>query len=117
MGKNSREKDMLYQWAVSNSADYCFREIDRTEGSYFVQRTDDADADRYIREYAVESLPELMNEIDALWGTDEVMCQIKKAIGVAALKNKPGKADSREETKTDSGIRPQEKLPAFIYNF
>lgn len=117
MDKNSREKDMLYQWAKSNNSSYCFQEIDKTKGSYFEQRTGSADSERYIREYAIESLPELTKELDALWGTDEIMCHVKKAIGVAALKNKPIKPDSKEEAKVDSKTKTQEKLPVFIYNF
>lgn len=117
MDKNSREKDMLYQWAVSNSTSYCFQEIDKTKDSYYMQRMNDSDSSQYIREYAVESLPELMKEIDTLWGADEVMCQIKKAIGVAALKNKPNKPVIREETSTEHKTESMDKLPVFIYNF
>lgn len=117
MDKNSREKNMLYQWAASNSTSYRFQEIDKTKESYFMQRTGDADSNQYIREYAVESLPELMKEIDALWGADEVMCQIKKAIGVAALKNKPVRLGSGEETRAENKTESKDKLPAFIYNF
>lgn len=117
MDKNSREKDMLYQWAQSNNKSYCFQEIDNTKESYFEQRMGSADSERYIREYTMESLPELTKELDALWGADDIMCHVKKAIGVAALKNKPVKSDSRETAKVDIKAKTQEKLPVFIYNF
>lgn len=108
---------MLYQWAALNSASYSFQEIDKPRDSYFMQRLKDADYSQYIREYTVESLPELMKEIDTLWGADEVMCQIKKAIGVAALKNKPIKPEVRIETETEHKTESKDKLPVFIYNF
>lgn len=117
MDKNDREKNMLYQWAESNGSDNSFQKIDKAAESYFDKRTDVANDDRYIREYSIESLPELMKEIDTLWGTDEVMGQIKKAVGVAALKNKPVKPDSGEKTKAENKPESKDKLPAFIYNF
>lgn len=117
MDKNSREKDMLYQWAKSNSESECFQEIDKTRESYFEQRKSVSDSSQYIREYEIETLPDLMKEIDTLWGADEVMCQIKKAIGVAALKNKPIKPDSQGETKAANKTKSKDKLPVFIYNF
>lgn len=116
MDKNSREKNMLYQWAVSNSISYSFQVIEKTRDSYYMQRMSGTDPSQYIREYGVESLPELMKEIDTLWGADEVMCQIKKAIGVAALKNKPNK-EIQEETSTEHKTESKDKLPVFIYNF
>lgn len=117
MDKNSREKDMLYQWAKTNSKSYHFQEIDESKESYFKQRENHADDLRYIREYEIESLPELMKELDTLWGTDEIMCQMKKAVAVAALKNKPVKLNIREETKVKCKIEEKDKMPVFIYNF
>lgn len=117
MDKNNREKEMLYQWAKSNSGNYCFQEIDRTKGSYFEQRDHDTYSSQYIREYAVESLPELTKELDILWADNETMCQIKKVVAVAALKNKPVQQEVRSETKTENKAETKDKMPAFIYNF
>lgn len=105
---------MLYQWARENSGSFFFQEIDTSKESYFVQRDFDVDSSQYIREYTIESLPEFMKELDILWGTDEIMCQIKKTVGVAALKNKP---QNREELKEEPPIGLKNKLSMFIYNF
>ena len=117
MDKNNREKEMLYQWAKANSGGFCFQEIDRSKESYFEQRNFDVNSDQYIREYAIESLPELMKELDTLWGTDEIMYQVKRIVGVAALKNKPNRLEKQEETRLENKMELKDKLSAFIYNF
>lgn len=117
MDKNNREKEMLYQWAKANSGDFCFQEIDRSKESYFMQRNFDVDSGQYIREYAIETLPEFMKELDTLWRTDEIMCQVKKIIGVAALKNKPVKLEKQEESGLEYKTELKDKLSVFIYNF
>lgn len=108
---------MLYQWAVSNSLSFCFQRIDKERESYFLRRTEGDGPHQHIKEYSVESLPELMKEIDKLWGADEIMSQIKKAIGVAALKNKPVLLDNLETARIDNKTVSKDKLPVFIYNF
>lgn len=115
MDKNNREKAMLYQWAKANSGVFCFQEINKSKESYFEQRNFDVDSAQYIREYVIESLPEFMKELDALWGSDEIMCQVKKIIGVAALKNKPQNCE--ESSKDEHKMELKDKLPMYIYNF
>lgn len=106
MDKNAREKEMLHEWGIKNKGNYDFQKMDKCKDSYFIKR--EGNEELYIREYTVETLSEMMKELDVMWCTDEIMDQIKKAVGVAALKNKPDKIPAREE---------KNKLPEFIYNF
>ncbi len=115
MDRNAREKDMLYEWGVKNAGSYDFQKIDKTKDSYFIKRK--GNEEQYIREYAVETLPEIMKELDRMWGDDEIMDQIKKVIGVASLKNKPDKILVKEENMIDGKKEVKSKLPEFIYNF
>lgn len=110
MEKNEREKQMLLEWGKENASKYVFQQINRNKESYFTQRQSDS----YIREYSFEKLPEFMEELDAMWGSDETMGQIKKVVGVAAMKNKPTKVI---EEKSEKREEAEEILPAFIYNF
>lgn len=112
MDKNEREKKMLYEFGVENCKQYHFQEIDEKKESYFLKRKEDS----YIREYAFETLPEFMEELNTLWNDDEMMERIKKVIGVAAIKNKPIKK-IREKIEEEGQEDKEEKLPAFIYNF
>ena len=116
MGKNDKEKQMLYEWAETNGIDYHFQEIDQKKTSYFLQRGIEDDRNSYIREYGFETLPEFMEELDILWENEKVTESIKKAVGVAAIKNKPMKV-IQETVEAINKEEPQDKLPAFIYNF
>lgn len=117
MNKNDKEIKLLYEWAVQNSLDYHFQGIDQAKESYFDQRMC-GDRDSYIREYTFESLPEFMEELDALWGDDMTMNRIKKVVGIAAIKNK-GSTDVYKAAENDNGEHSDsiEKLPMYIYNF
>lgn len=117
MDKNDKEKKLLYNWAVKNCSSYRFQQIDKSKESYFMQR-ECMDEDSSIREYAFEDLPEFMEELNALWGDDEVMKQIKKVIGIAAIKNKIS-SSTVADICNDSGSNSDniEKLPMYIYNF
>ncbi len=111
MDKNEKEKAMLYEFGVENCERYHFQGIDRMSESYFIQRKEDS----YIKEYAFETLPELMKELNTLWNDDEMLGRIKKVIGVAAMKNKPVKiTEGKTEEKEQES---KEELPPFIYNF
>lgn len=120
MDKNEKEKKMLYEWGTKNSSLYQKQKEDKGSDSYYIKR--DVSKNIYIREYGFETLPELINELDHLWENDEVMEQIKHVIGIASLKNKPGKA-ALKEAETDDEKRAidkenaENKLPVFIYNF
>lgn len=115
MDKNAREKELLYEWGIKNTEGYDFQKMDKTGDSYFIKRR--GNEEQYIREYAVETLPEIVKELDAMWGADEIMGQIKKVIGVAALKNKPDRVLVEEQNARDGKKEIKNKLPEFIYNF
>lgn len=116
MKKNDKEKKMLYEWGRTNGVNYHFQEIDQQKNSYYIQREAERDRSSYIREYGFETLPEVMKELDILWENEQVTESIKKAVGVAAIKNKP--ADIIQEvSRTTNKVELQDKLPAFIYNF
>ncbi len=116
MEKNEKEKQMLYEWGKTNGADYHYPEIEQEKKSYFVQREVEEAEGAYIREYGFETLPELMKELNALWENEKVTESIKKAVGIAAIKNKPVEIIHKPilEDKKD---KKEDRLPAFIYNF
>ncbi|WP_347223423.1 hypothetical protein [Bacteroides congonensis] len=120
MDKSEREKEELYAWGKQHGLDYYFPTFDKEKASYFIRRK--VDANSYIREYGFETLPEIMDELDNLWEKDEVSEQIKKVVGIAALKNKPSEIIS-EQAKGGSSKETEEKreggdrLPTYIYNF
>lgn len=114
MDKNAREKDMLYEWSVKNIGSYDFQKTDKNRESYFKKR--EGNDGQYIREYAVQTLPEIMEELDVMWGADEIMGQIKKTVGVASLKNKPDKILVKEDM-AGGKKEVKNKLPEYIYNF
>lgn len=116
MGKNDKEKQMLYEWGKTKGIDYHFQEIDQKKESYFIRRGTEDGGNSYIREYRFETLPEFMKELDVLWQDEKVTDSIKKSVGVAAIKNKPVKI-KHENVKTNNKEEPQDELPAFIYNF
>lgn len=116
MGKNDKEKQMLYEWAKTNGIDYHFQDIDLNRKSYFVQRGTEDSSNSYIWEYGFETLPEFKRELDLLWQDEKITESIKKAVGVAAIKNKPLKV-KQETVEIINKEEPQDKLPVFIYNF
>lgn len=116
MGKNDKEKQMLYEWAKTNGIDYHFQDIALNRKSYFIQRGTENVSNSYIREYGFETLPEFMKELNVLWKSEKVTEPIKKAVGVAAIKNKPVKVIQQAVDVTNKE-EPQDKLPVFIYNF
>lgn len=113
MEKNQKEKQLLYEWGIKNSRNYHFQKADRLRESYFIKRQNDS----YIREYAFETFPEFMKELDSLWSGDENMEPVKKAIGVAVIKNKPVTDSANPELHEENKNNVKDELPAFIYNF
>ena len=115
MDKSEREKEELYAWGKQHGLVYYFPTFDKEKASYFIRRKVDAN-------YGFETLPEIMDELDNLWEKDEVSEQIKKVVGIAALKNKPSEIIS-EQAKGGSSKETEEKreggdrLPTYIYNF
>lgn len=116
MRKNDKEKQMMYEWGKTNAIDYHFQEINQNKKSYFIQREAEEDSNSYIREYGFETLPEFMKELNVLWENEKMTEPIKKAVGVAIIKNKPMKV-KQETVETINKEETQDKLPAFIYNF
>lgn len=117
MGKSDKEKQMLYEWGKTNSVNYYFQGIDKEKKSYYIRREETKlDKCSYIHEYGFETLPEFMKELDILWGDESVTESIKKVIGVATIKNKPERVIPKKVETVNRG-EPEDKLPAFIYNF
>lgn len=122
MDKNDKEKQMLYEWGKEHSDSSQFQKIDEDRQSYFIQRGRDGNTGTYIREYGFETLPEFMQELDALWGDETVMTQMKKICAVAAMKNEITGRMPAHEAKEISGSQGmktdrEDKLPVYIYNF
>lgn len=120
MDKNDKEKRMLYEWGKKNSDSSQFQGMDRDRESYFIQR--DRNTSAYIREYGFETLPEFMQELEALWGDEPVMEQMKKICAVAVMKNAiTGRIPVHDikEISDNPGTKPdhEDKLPVYIYNF
>lgn len=120
MDRNEKEKKMLYEWGEKNHTKSYFQVYDKEKTSYFIKRGENENS--YIREYGFESLPEIVNELDALWQNDAVMEHVKKVIGIASLKNKPSNVileEVKEENGNRTGVKTEteNKLPVFIYNF
>lgn len=113
MDKSKREKDGLYEIACLKQKDY-YRAAECSEGSYFVKRNDDT----YMREYGFETLPELKEELNKMWGGDETLETCLQTVLVAAFKLKPSDESDNGEDKESSGHeRKDEKLLPYIYNF
>lgn len=112
MGKSDREKAFFTEWAKNSQEDY-FISVQDT-ASYFVKRVQT----EYIREYSLETVPELRDELEALWEGDKNMESVLTAVLAAAIKNKP-----RRQEITDTGenvskaSETKEELPMYIYNF
>lgn len=112
MDRNEKEKYMLHEWAEKNNSAYQFPEIEKEKESYFIKRQEKL----YIREYEFETLPELFQGLDCMWQDEKCMEQIRKTVGVAALKNKPSEEVNREMEKNYTD-KTKDILPEFIYNF
>lgn len=121
LDKNSREKKMLYEWGTRNCEAYHFQEKNENEESYFTPKLEERSS--YIMEYGFETLPEVAKALDDLWGSSELMAEIKKVVEVAALKNKPAKQSKLKDDNLEirkeipKSKTSEDKLPAFIYNF
>lgn len=112
MGKNDREKAIFTEWAKNSQKDYFMSVQDA--GSYFVKR----EQTEYIREYSLETVPELRDELEELWDGDKNMEPVLTAVLVAAIKNKPRRQDKTDtEENVSTGLETKEVLPMYIYNF
>lgn len=112
MDRNEKEKNMLLEWAERNNEVYQFTRIAKEKKSYFIERQEEP----YIREYGFETLPELFHEMDCMWKNEQYMEEIRKVIGVAALKNKPSE-DMHGQEEINPTADKEDILPEFIYNF
>ncbi len=112
MEKNDREKAFFTEWAKNNQEDYFVSAQDT--GSYFVKRVQT----EYIREYSLETVPELRDELEALWEGDKNMEPVLTAVLAAAIKNKPWGQDKTDTEENVSKVsETKEQLPMYIYNF
>lgn len=112
MDRNVKEKNILHEWSEKNNSVYRFPEIEKEKKSYFINRQELP----YIRGYGFETLPELFQELDHMWKGEKCMEQIKKAVGVAAIKNKPSEEIHKKEEMNHTD-KVEDMLPEFIYNF
>ena len=112
MDRNCKEKSLFAEWAKNSQGDYFMPAQDT--GSYFVKRIQT----EYIREYSLETVPELRDELEALWDGNKNMESVLTAVLAAAIKNKPRgqeRAGTAENISKVSEIK--EELPMYIYNF
>lgn len=112
MEKNGKEKQLLYEWGIENNQTCHFQQADQSRESYFIKRQDSS----YIKEYSFETFPQFLEELSSLWNDDEMMESVKKAIGVAAIKNKPIKITASQGNEENKN-KVEDELPAYIYNF
>lgn len=108
MDKNEKEKNLLYEWAVTSKESYSFPMIEKEKESYYIKR----DTSVYIRAYGFETLPELKMELEELWKGREIG-QALIPILVSAMKNKPTENRSLNEKK-EIKESSKEKMPSYI---
>lgn len=112
MDRNNKEKSLFAEWAKNSQGDY-FMSVQDT-GSYFVKRVQT----EYIREYSLETVPELRDELEALWDGDKNMETVLTPVLAAAIKNKPRGQESAGTAENISKVsETKEELPMYIYNF
>lgn len=112
--RNQSDKEKMYQWACDKHTEELeekyFTKIDKACESYFEKKLSQ---ETYCREYCFQTMPELRSELEAMWGNDEAMEQVEKAVLVAAMKNKPRvKCDGQSEREVQT-----DQLSPFIYSF
>lgn len=109
MDKCAREKESLYNFKLENADNlYCqFYEKDSNVDSYFEMYGEED----YLMEYNFETLPQLREMLLKMWKNGEDMKGEIKPILVAAMKNKPSRAEGISAMRTESGMQ------SFIYNF
>lgn len=112
MDRNDKEKSLFAEWAKNSREDY-FMSVQDT-GSYFVKRIQT----EYIREYSLETVPELRDELEALWDGDKNMELVLTAVLAASIKNKPRRQERAGTAEYISEVsETKEELPIYIYNF
>lgn len=113
MDKCERERALLEEWAKRNACRYQIPQSDAASETYFVPVSDS----NGIREYNIDTLPDIREELENMWHDDMHMQEIIKIVGVAAMKNKPKNIsfDRRDECRNSDST--QEQLMPFIYNF
>lgn len=112
MDRNDKEKSLFAEWAKTVRGDY-FMPVQDT-GSYFIKR----DQTEYIREYSLETVPELRDELEVLWDGDKNMESVLTAVLAAAIKNKPRGQERAGTAENISKVsETTEELPIYIYNF
>lgn len=112
MGKSDKEKNLIYEWGVTNHDVYQFMVINKDAKSYFKERKNH----NYLREYYFDTLPELRDNLHLLWEGESCMDDVLQPVLVASMKNKM-EASKRSEPAEKEPYENKEKMPAFIYNF
>ena len=112
MDMNSKEKEKIYEWACDAGPDIenSFTTIDKACDTYYEKRNDE----QYIKEYFYQTVPELKQELEALWGDSSYMKTVMQYVLVAAIKNKPRENEKSEENQEAQNA---EQIKAYIYNF
>lgn len=113
MDKCEKEKILLAKWAKENINGYQFPQIDTVEETYFVSEGDR----NYIREYNMNILPDIREELESMWHGDELMQEIIRTVGVSAMKNKPKDMTFGRQNAFEYADDTKEQLMPFIYNF
>lgn len=115
MGKNDKEKNLIYEWGIEKQDAYRFMEINKDLESYFQDRKDH----NYLREYYFDTLPELREYLRLLWKEESYMEDILQPVLVASMKNRAetSKVSKDSEPIGKTSYENKEKMPAYIYNF
>lgn len=105
---SSKDQELLYKkicelHAGDNIAD-CLKKIDATKSSYYEEWKSPWGG---IREYSLESVPVLREELQALW-SDQGLAQMIPNVIASAFK-------AKERITIESQY--EEELPQYIYNF
>lgn len=115
---NLNEKEKLYKWAseagINGNFCSCFTQIEDKCDSYYVKRNDN---NTYMREYDFETVPEIKEELYAMWGNDADMQKIITTVLVSAIKNKPVFLEDKGKSPKCALEDNKKELKPYIYNF
>lgn len=111
----NKEKEFLHAWASKNCSDEytkkVFSKFEEEKDSYFMKR--DREKSMFT-ELSYQGVAELKEELQKLWGTENVFASVLQVVFVSAMKNKPLEA---KETSIEQHSDAATELPDFIYCF
>lgn len=108
------DKEILYQWAQDNYSDEVkvkyYGDIDKSLHSYYSIKGKEP----YLQEYTYQTLPKMKEELEKMWGKDQVMIEIITKIAVLAIKYKhrSGYVNCEGNYNSEDGV-----IVPYIYNF